>query len=47
VNVDKDNRGRQEMLQKTGGYSGIPVIDINGTILKGFSQRAIEKALNR
>lgn len=33
------------MLRKSGGYTGIPVIDINGTILRGFSRRAVEKAL--
>ena len=35
------------MLKKSGGYSGIPVIDVNGTILLGFNKRAIEKALKK
>ncbi len=43
--MDKDNKGLQEMLKKTDGFTGIPVIDIDGTIFKGFSPRAIEKAL--
>lgn len=45
--MERDIRGRQEMLRKTGGYPGIPVIDIDGTILKGFSTRAIEKVLKK
>jgi glutaredoxin len=45
VNVEKDLQGRREMLQKSGGYTGIPVIDINGTILRGFSPRAVERVL--
>jgi len=45
--VDTDQKGREEMLRKSGGYNGIPVIDINGTILRGFSRRAVEKALKR
>jgi hypothetical protein len=34
------------MMEKTGGFSGIPVIDINGNILRGFSPAAVEQALN-
>jgi len=47
VNVEKDRNGQQEMLKKSGGYRGIPLIDINGTILRGFNQRAVDQALNR
>ncbi|MDX1763292.1 MAG: glutaredoxin domain-containing protein [bacterium] len=47
VNVERDARGREEMRLKTGGYPGIPVIDINGTILRGFSSKAIERALKK
>jgi len=33
------------MLRKSGGYPGIPLIDINGTILRGFDPRAVARAL--
>jgi len=45
--VEKDKKGLQEMLEKSDGYTGIPVIDIDGTIFRGFSPRAIEKALKQ
>jgi len=43
--VEKSEQGRQEMLQKSGGFRGIPLIDINGTILRGFYPDAVERAL--
>ena len=45
--MDRDKKGFEEMLEKTGGYTGIPVIDIGGTILRGFSPTAVERALRR
>jgi len=46
---DKDVAGdlaaRNELLQKSGRM-GVPVLDIDGTIIVGFDQQAIEKALN-
>ncbi len=43
-NVATDVKARNEMIQKTGQL-GVPVIDINGTIIIGFDQEAIKKAL--
>jgi len=33
-----------EMIRKSG-QSGVPVIDIGGTIIVGFNQEAIDKTL--
>jgi len=33
------------MLRKSGGARGVPVIDIHGKVLRGFSQKAVERAL--
>jgi hypothetical protein len=35
------------MLLKSGGYTGIPVIDVNGTIIRGFDPAAVERALKK
>lgn len=37
----------KEMLSKTGGEDGVPVLDIEGIILKGYSADAISRALAR
>jgi glutaredoxin-like YruB-family protein len=43
--VAEDLAARNELLQKSGRL-GVPVLDIDGTIIVGFDQQAIEKALN-
>ena len=43
--VAEDATARNELLQKSGRM-GVPVLDIDGTIIVGFDQQAIEKALN-
>ena len=45
-NIDKDNSRRDEMQKKFGGTS-IPVIDIEGTIVRGFNPSAIKAALDQ
>lgn len=45
-NIDKDNGRRDEMQKKFGGTS-IPVIDIEGTIVRGFNPSAIKAALDQ
>lgn len=49
--VDKDAAGRAEMvskLEKRGGRPGsIPVIDVGGELIVGYSARAIDEALGR
>lgn len=43
-NVQADHEAAKEMVEKTHQL-GVPVIDINGTVLIGFDREAIEKAL--
>ena len=43
--VAKDPAARNELLKKSG-QMGVPVLDIDGTIIVGFDQQAIEEALN-
>ena len=42
--VSADEEARNEMSEKSG-QMGVPVLDINGTVIVGFDQEAIEKAL--
>ena len=43
-NVDKNSEWANEMVQKSGQY-GVPVIDIEGKIIIGFSPEEIMDAL--
>lgn len=43
-NVAEDRKAADEMIEKSG-QMGVPVIDINGTIIIGFNEQAIKKAL--
>ncbi|MEI8327553.1 MAG: glutaredoxin domain-containing protein [Candidatus Taylorbacteria bacterium] len=44
VDVSKDRARVQEMVTKSG-QRGVPVIDIDGTILVGFQPEAFEQLL--
>lgn len=44
VNVGEDPDGLKEMEEKSG-QRGVPVLDINGTIIVGFDRDAIKAAL--
>ncbi len=44
VDVGEDKKASEEMVEKSG-QMGVPVTDINGTIIVGFDKEAIEKAL--
>ena len=44
VNVEEDEAGAEEMIEKSG-QMGVPVIEINGQIIVGLNNPAIEKAL--
>ncbi len=46
INVEEDEKAAEEMIEKSG-QMGVPVIDINGTIIVGFNKPAIEKALSK
>ncbi len=43
-NVAADQEKAKEMYMKSGQL-GVPVLDINGTIIVGFNKAAIDKAL--
>lgn len=44
IDVGEDKKAAEEMVEKSG-QMGVPVTDINGTIIIGFDKDAIEKAL--
>ncbi|MDP3178271.1 MAG: glutaredoxin domain-containing protein [Spirochaetaceae bacterium] len=44
--ISADPRLAEEMMRKSGQF-GVPVIDINGRVIVGFNQVAIERALHR
>lgn len=44
VNVGEDMEGREEMV-KLSRQTGVPVINIEGTIIVGFDKNAIDNAL--
>jgi len=44
-NISSDEVALNEMVEKSG-QRGVPVLDIDGTIIVGFDQEAIKKALN-
>lgn len=44
INVAEDMDGREEMLKKSK-QMGVPVLDINGTIIVGFDKPAIDNAI--
>ena len=44
VNVAANQKAAEEMIEKSG-QMGVPVIDIDGTVIVGFDKNAIKKAL--
>ena len=40
-----DDLGRAEEMVKKSGQMGVPVVDINGTVIVGFNKAQIDKAL--
>jgi len=46
INVTDNMDAREEMLLKSK-QMGVPVLDINGTIIIGFNVPAIDSALNK
>jgi glutaredoxin 3 len=45
LDVSQDRNAAMEMIQKSR-QRGVPVLDINGTIVIGFNQPEIDKLLN-
>ena len=46
IDVVTDDAAREEMVEKSG-QMGVPVIDVNGTILVGFNKKEVEEALGK
>ena len=44
LNVQSDMTAREEMVKKSR-QMGVPVLDINGTVIIGFDKPAIDNAL--
>jgi len=44
--VSQDEKAQKEMIAKSHQL-GVPVIDIDGTIIIGFDKEAIDKALEK
>lgn len=44
INVETDEAAAADMIRKSG-QMGVPVIDIDGTIIVGFDRGAIDEAL--
>ena len=44
--MSSDEKGRNELIEKSG-QMGVPVLDVNGKIIIGFNQPAIERALKK
>jgi len=45
INVADDQKAAHEMIEKSG-QTGVPVIDIDGTIVIGFDQEQVKKLLH-
>lgn len=44
--IEQDRSKNKEMLVKTRGKTAIPVIDVQGLVIQGFSREAIEQAIS-
>ncbi|MBI4452129.1 NrdH-redoxin [Candidatus Woesearchaeota archaeon] len=44
MNVGLDEKARHEMFEKSGQF-GVPVTDVNGTIIVGYDKEALKKTL--
>jgi len=46
-NIERDNNRKEEMLSKSGGSTGVPLIDVEGTIIRGYNPDALKTAIER
>jgi glutaredoxin 3 len=44
INLENNPKGVKEMIDKSG-QTGVPVLDVNGTIIVGFDTEKIKKTL--
>ncbi len=45
--IDRDPERKAEMKRKSGGSTGVPLLDIDGTIIRGYSPSAIKAAVEQ
>ena len=45
--VEKDPEGNREFQEITGGRGGVPVITVGREVIRGFSERRLELAIER
>jgi glutaredoxin-like YruB-family protein len=45
--IERDRSAADEMVKKTGGSHGVPVVDVEGIIIRGYSPEAISSALKQ
>jgi len=43
--IEKDSSKNEEMLRKSGGGRGVPFIDVEGIIIRGYSPEAIRASV--
>jgi len=46
-NIERDKSKRDEMLIKSGGSKGVPLIDVEGIVIRGYSPETIKAAIER
>ena len=46
-NVEGDRNRREEMLSKSGGATGVPLIDVEGILIRGYNPEAIRTAIEK
>lgn len=46
-NIERDKSKRDEMLGKSGGSIGVPLVDIEGIIIRGYNPDAFQAAIER
>jgi hypothetical protein len=45
-NIETDRDKKEEMKRKSGGSTGVPLLDIEGQIVRGFSPEAMKAAID-
>lgn len=45
--IEQDRSKREEMVSKSGGSKSVPLIDIEGTIIRGYNPGALREAIER
>jgi glutaredoxin len=46
-NIERDKSKRDEMLGKSGGSTGVPLVDIEGIIIRGYNPDAFRAAIEK